>query len=985
MTSSGLPSTNLPVDNRRLLFCCRATPEYYRQPLFSTREVFCGPDCADTTTEDGRIVSLRTPAGEYDINAVVARLPAEQRPDLVIVKADATRGNFPRGLDRLRCPKVLVVGDTHHFPAPLRHMLRYAGMETFEAIIVDHTRQHAHFFQDMGFERVYWIPAVDYALRYRATPRAPSLPLTFVGQVGAFHPYRRHVLEQVRRAGHPLKIRHAAPEETADIQAASRITLNCSLNGDLNLRVFEALGAGAFLLTDRLSPQAGLERLFEAGRHLDIYAGPDELNEKIRHYLAHPEETQRIRAAGQAHLLATHSPAAMRRRFFDLLDHQRVDPVLDLAGERRGSHVASREALIRRTTAYEAIQQRHLETGRLTLWVDDDDALAITSTAIDLPRVRLAGAVGEIPPPPVGKEEEEILVLPWPEAAATAAERLAGFDPGNDAHRVLAIGKNWRDQQAVAAFLAGWGMIPDGEEGLFRCNDPFRAAERAFEHLPATVSGPRIAALSDAARTAEQAWRGALLAQRLSDPLPYERLLLRCVSLDRGHRPALQALATLATATGRDDDARLYAAEYARLGGNSPSPDHLANDMSTPRLSAYRAVTSPLPRVTPGGLRILIVTNLFPPQEFGGYGRKLWEFTAELQRRGHQIKVLTADIPSLTRPGVVGAVDLEPIVERSLRLYGVWRNGIALMHDDAGLRQDCIAANDRRITNAAADFAADVCLVGNIDLLSHSFLTLLLERGIPIIHCIGNHHPGYAPAEAPRSPLYRLGTASEWVAATLGDNGLGDIAKTVLYPGGRTDSFYRPIAPARDRLRIAFASLLTPYKGPQVLANALAILHHNDIDFECTFAGEAPDPAFTTNLQKFCAKFGDRVQFPGFLDRRGVGRLFDRSNVLAFPSVFEEPFGITQVEAMAAGLLVISSGSGGSGEIIRHEQEGLISPPGNAEALAYALASLPNDRLRWGRLARQGQARSLSFTVGRSVNRIEAAFTILLEKKRALA
>lgn len=973
------------MTDRRVLFCCRATPDYYRRPLFSANEVFCGPDCADIV-ENGRVVSLHTPAGEYDLPAVAARLPADQRPDLVVVKADATRGNFPRQLDRLNCPKVLLVGDTHHFPAPLRYMLRYAGMETFEAIILDHTRQHAHFFQDAGFERVFWIPAFDYALRQRAIPAAPERPLTFIGQAGNFHPYRRHVLDAIRRAGLPLEAFRAPPEQTADIQAASAITLNCSLNGDLNLRVFEALGAGAFLLTDRLAPEAGLDRLFTAGQHLDTYDSPDALIEKIRHYLAHPDEALRIRAAGQAHLLAAQSPEIKRRQFFDLLDHDRVDPALDLAGERRGPPVAGRLALSRRVTAYEAVQQCHLRCSRLTLLHDGDDVLGVAAAARDLPRVRtlhhdLLRSGASLPPRTQGAvSDEDILVLPWPEAAAAADTLLAHFR----GRLVLAVGRGWRESMAASRFLAERGFAPTDDSGLFHCADPFLAVEAAMGHAPTPVLAARIATLSDLCANADQAWRAAGLAARTDDLLLLERLLLRCVSLDRGHVPALQSLVRVSLRAGRRNDAALYAGELMRRHAAVPPEGADLDGVTDPRLEAYRAIIGGRAGDGDGGWRILVVTNLFPPQEFGGYGRKLWEFTAELQRRGHQLKVLAADVPDLRRDGVTGSVDLEPLVERSLQLYGVWRNGAACIHDDSGLRAAIMAANDRHILDAAAAFGADICLAGNVDLMTSGFLSALPARGIPVIHCVGNQHPGYAPEQAPASPLYRLGPASNWVADKLNRDGFDKIAKTILYPGARTDSFYRPHPPAHDRLRIAFASLLTPYKGPQILANALAILQHNGIDFECEFAGEAPDPVFTENLQKHCARFGDRVRFSGFLDRRGMAALFDRSNVLAFPSIFQEPFGITQVEAMAAGLLVITSGSGGSGEIVRHEQDGLIARPDDPVALAQALAGLTADPSRWARLARQGQARALSFTVTRTVDRIEAAAAELFLAQNAL-
>ncbi len=999
-----------------VLFCCRATPDYYRRPLFSPREVFCGPDCADTADEAG-MVSLKAAAGEYDLPALVARLPAHQRPELIVVKADATRGNFPRNLDRFAGPKVLLVGDTHHFDNPVQALLRYAGMERFDLILLDHTRHHAHFFQEAGFEQVHWIPALDYALRPRAIPAAPSRPLTFVGQLGAFHPYRRHVMETVRRAGLPLEVLRAAPEQTADLHADSVITLNCSLNGDLNLRVFEALGSGGFLITDALPPQSGLDRLFKAGHHLETYRSPGELVERVRHYLANPAEARRIREAGQAHLLATQSPAIKLRQFYDLLYHDRVDPALDLraerGGERRGAWPAGRAALERRTAAYEAVQDLHLRARRLTLYVDEGDVLGLAANAGDLPRVRLLthgharGGDSLLSSTQDGVADEHALVLPWPEAAQGADDLLAGFR-GN---AVLAAGRRWPDRPAALAALAGWGFTPADAGGtLYRCTDPLAAARRMLAHAPS--GGPaagalrvRLAELADTVRQAGPAFDAAAVARAAGEALLEERLLQRCVALDRGHAEALARLAGLAAAGGRAAEATLYAAEALRERPDRERPDDLwppgtpdlaalaGNDKrvesdeaaedsrADPLVAQYRAVFRTADRPSCGRpRRILVVTNLFPPQEFGGYGRKLWEFSAALRNRGHEVRVLAADVPAFAREGVVGTADLELLVERSLQLYGHWHEGRAHFDPDPRRILAVKQANEARIAAAAERLGAELCLAGNVDLMTEGFLSALPARGVPVIHCIGNRHPGYAPEDTPRSPLYRLGPASAWVGHTVAEAGHHFAETTVLYPGARVDSFYRPFAPAFDRLRLAFAGLFVTYKGPHVLINALARLARDGVDFECTFAGETPDPAFLTNARNYCMRhgFADQVHFAGFLDRRGMAGLFARSNVLVFPSTFDEPFGISHVEAMAAGVAVVSSGTGGSREIVRDGIDGVLFRPGDHEDLAAKLARLAADRPLWVGLARAGQARAFAFTVERSVDVIERTFETLL-------
>lgn len=1017
------------ADAPRTLFCCLAPPDYYRRPLFSEREVFCGPDCPTVETGDG-FASLGTPAGEFDLASIVARLPAHQRPELIVVKADATRRNLARGLDRLPGTKVLLVGDTHHFASPLRTLLSYGAMESFDAVVLDHTRQHAHAFLEAGFDRVYWIPAVDYALRRRDIPAAPDRPLTFVGQVGAFHPWRRHVLDRLVAAGLPLTAMRAPPETAADIYAASQVTLNVSLNGDLNLRVFEALGAGGFLLTDALSPDAGLERCFTPGRHLATYRSPDELVELARHYLDHPAEAMAIRRAGQAHLLEFHSPQVKRAQFFAAVFDDRVDPALEVRGERRGlsSLPARSTGFRRRLAAYEALQRLQLTASRLTVHAagrdgsEDGFAADLRLMARDLPRVAFAApddaaAPVALPLPPSADQAagrvraEAVTLLPWPDKDET--DRRMARLPGAF---VLCPTASSRDHAAAAAHLAGWGFVPaearsgepgSGEPGgiLFQCVDALRYAGRSLSDPgPAAGLSPelrraRLAALEPMLRTADQMVGVARLAARFGENALAERFLLSAVGLDRQQPDALAGLARLCAAGGRPLEASIYLAEARRAahlaappaGVADPAPDLDADALAAaagghPGLERYRALFRQATAPSTGrSRRVLVVTNLFPPQEFGGYGRKLWEFSAELIRRGHAVQVLAADMPELARQGMAGTEDIEAHVDRSLTLYGAWKDGRAFVHDDPAHCAALIRANIGRVLETARDFRADACLVGNLDLLGTGFLDpLTRQMGVPVLHCLGNQHPGYAPEAAPRSPLYRAGPASGWVAERLAAGGY-DLDATVIHPGARVDYFHRAVMPSTDRLRIAFAGLVVNYKGPQTLINALGILHRQGIDFECTLAGEAPDADLLARCRDYVQRQGmaGKIAFTGFLDRRGLSGLFARCNVLVFPSVFQEPFGISQVEAMAAGLTVVGTGTGGSGEVLRDGIDGLLFGAEDHEALATRLRSLVEDRAGWLRMAMSGRDRARDFTVARSVDRIEAVFEELIGMKGA--
>jgi len=112
-------------------------------------------------------------------------------------------------------------------------------------------------------------------------------------------------------------------------------------------------------------------------------------------------------------------------------------------------------------------------------------------------------------------------------------------------------------------------------------------------------------------------------------------------------------------------------------------------------------------------------------------------------------------------------------------------------------------------------------------------------------------------------------------------------------------------------------------------------------------AGEAE---FLAELQAtaFRLGIGERVKFLG--QRTDVGNLMRAADIHCQPNTGPEPFGIVFVEALYAGLPVVTSNFGGGAEIV-NDSCGILTPPGDAEAAANALRSLilnPELRARLG-------------------------------------
>ena len=77
-------------------------------------------------------------------------------------------------------------------------------------------------------------------------------------------------------------------------------------------------------------------------------------------------------------------------------------------------------------------------------------------------------------------------------------------------------------------------------------------------------------------------------------------------------------------------------------------------------------------------LKILLVTNLYPPQELGGYGRCMSDYCWGLQKHGHNVTVLCNDAPYLG-PSSHGPNGEK--VKRKLKLKGSFKNGIQILQD----------------------------------------------------------------------------------------------------------------------------------------------------------------------------------------------------------------------------------------------------------------------------------------------------------------
>jgi spore maturation protein CgeB len=105
-----------------------------------------------------------------------------------------------------------------------------------------------------------------------------------------------------------------------EVLARSRVTLNSHAvwaGPDANnLRLYEATGMGALLVTD---DRRTLSDLFAVGAEVVAYRSPGEAAELVRYFLDHPAEAERIAAAGQARTLRDHTWRDRMERVVELV------------------------------------------------------------------------------------------------------------------------------------------------------------------------------------------------------------------------------------------------------------------------------------------------------------------------------------------------------------------------------------------------------------------------------------------------------------------------------------------------------------------------------------------------------------------------------------------------------------------------------------------------------------------------------------------
>jgi glycogen(starch) synthase len=385
-------------------------------------------------------------------------------------------------------------------------------------------------------------------------------------------------------------------------------------------------------------------------------------------------------------------------------------------------------------------------------------------------------------------------------------------------------------------------------------------------------------------------------------------------------------------------------------------------------------------------LRILIVSNLYPPIVFGGYEILCSQVTDLLRQQGHQAMVLTSDF----RADECGD---ESTVLRQLKLttnFPLPGQNVTWVDFTLPTLQKVGRHNAARCQDAIQAFKPDIVFCWCLSRLSLAPVRAAQKLGVPVAYTINDEHPQqFMPAKLEflpgqgslverlkrtfksavktvaerwlwplttlRQPAFPITIISHATRDRLIDMGLPIAHSRVIHQGIPLERFdYRELE-AVDKPKILFVGQVSRTKGVHTLIQSLAKLGTNN--WTLTIVGDGV-PEYTQELHQLADLLGLKAQidFAGRRPHQELPSIYRQHDIFVFPSEWEEPFGLTHLEAMASGCAVVSTTTGGSKELIRDGVNALAFQAGNSEQLAEKLRALITDldlRQRLGRDARR--------------------------------
>jgi|SRR5215207_4881411 len=402
-------------------------------------------------------------------------------------------------------------------------------------------------------------------------------------------------------------------------------------------------------------------------------------------------------------------------------------------------------------------------------------------------------------------------------------------------------------------------------------------------------------------------------------------------------------------------------------------------------------------------MRILFLSNFFPPARPGGYTQWCHEVAERLAKRGHTIGVLTSNYEQIKAPVGEEGIYRLLYLEGDLAYYQPFHFFTRWQKEH---RENMVF-----LERTVQDFAPDLIFVWGMWALSKA-LPALAEQLLPdrVVYYFSDYwssatdmHTAYwrSPTRRglmqmpkhilskvamsmldkerqPQLKLERVICVSARVRDILVEAGLPVQNGRIIHGGTDVDRFpgSRDRGYPSGRLKLLYAGQLVHHKGVHTAIEAMARLINerglNHITLTLVGSGH---PDYETFLRDLVQRehLHDFVIFHKPVSKDEMPSILEQFDILIFPSIYEEPLARMTQEAMASGLVVVGTTTGGTGEILSEGETGLTFAPEDEDGLANQVTRLITDPDLYCRLSQAGRQTVLeNFTLGKMVNEIEA-------------
>lgn len=370
-------------------------------------------------------------------------------------------------------------------------------------------------------------------------------------------------------------------------------------------------------------------------------------------------------------------------------------------------------------------------------------------------------------------------------------------------------------------------------------------------------------------------------------------------------------------------------------------------------------------------MRILVFSNLYPPYYLGGYELACKDVVERLKQRGHEVIVVTSTYKAPEQEN-------DPSVYRCLSLNSyekptppVWQYAWNQLR------------NSWKLVRIIKRVNPDIIYVWSMGRLEPSLRKILPAQShhprykhlpryitIPIVFAISDpwllwpdcdyihwieyweHNPQNLLKRWVKSWLERMLSTclfvhrvkpliryahffSRSLREQYANSEITPENTRIIYHGVPIEKYDMAaidrIPQEGDTLQCLYCGQIAPDKGVHTAIEGLAILRDqkNISNITLTIVGPAPYQQYLQKLHQMIIE--RRLQNNVFIHRQvqrdEMERIYNHHDVLIFPSIWKEPFSIVLLEAMAHGLAVVATQTGGSAEILRHEENCLVFAP----------------------------------------------------------